>query len=190
MQKDIQIIEEEIQRASETIKGLLNFSGRTGMGKSMVCVNDVLQRTIGLLKFQLRLQHIELVERYDDNLPFVMGSLTHLQQAFLNVLLNAEEAMAGGGTLELLTKCRVRKTDDNRRSVIEVFITDTGEGIERKYLDKIFDPFFTMKSHGNGTGLGLSISYGIIKDHGGNIEVRSIRGKGTKVKITLPVCDQ
>ena len=82
------------------------------------------------------------------------------------------------------------KTNDKKGSMIEVFITDTGEGIERKHLDKIFDPFFTMKGHGNGTGLGLSISYGIIKDHGGNIEVRSTRCKGTKVKITLPVCDQ
>jgi len=190
MQKDIQIIEDEIHRASEIIKGLLNFSGRTGMEKSMICVNDVLQKTLGLLKFQLKSQHIKLVEQYDDSLPFVLGSLTHLQQAFLNVLLNAGEAMAEGGTMELLTRCRVMKTNDKKGSMIEVFITDTGEGIERKHLDKIFDPFFTMKGHGNGTGLGLSISYGIIKDHGGNIEVRSTRGKGTKVKITLPVCDQ
>ncbi len=190
MQKDIQIIEDEIHRASEIIKGLLNFSGRTGMEKSMVCVNDVLQKTLGLLKFQLKSQHIKLVEQYDDNLPFVLGSLTHLQQAFLNVLLNAGEAMAEGGTMELLTRCRAMKTNDKKGSMIEVFVTDTGEGIERKHLDKIFDPFFTMKGHGNGTGLGLSISYGIIKDHGGNIEVRSTRGRGTKVKITLPVCDQ
>ncbi|MGA2106065.1 MAG: ATP-binding protein [Syntrophorhabdales bacterium] len=189
VQRDIQTIEEEIRRASEIIRRLLNFSGRTNIEKSVVCVNDVLQKTLGLLRFQLKSQHIELLEHYDDALPFTMGSPTHLQQAFLNILLNAGEAMAEGGTLELRTRYRERKTGDKRKGVVEISIADTGHGIEKTSLDKIFDPFFTLKGRGRGLGLGLSISYGIIKDHGGNIEVRSRRGKGTKAKITLPAVD-
>jgi two-component system NtrC family sensor kinase len=189
-QQDIQIIQEEISRASEIIRRLLNFSGRSGTEKSMVWVNEILQKTFGLLKFQLKTYNISLVEEYDENLPFIVGNPTHLQQAFLNILLNAMEAMTEGGKLILGTKCRKNTVAGNNGTLIEVSIADTGHGIEKRYLDQIFDPFFTLKGQGQGTGLGLSITYGIIKEHGGSIDVDSRLNKGTVVKIKLPAFNQ
>jgi signal transduction histidine kinase len=98
--------------------------------------------------------------------------------------------MAQGGRLTVITKQKKSMTGSNHRALIEVSITDTGHGIEKKYLDKIFDPFFTLKGQGKGTGLGLSITYGIIKEHEGSIDLSSRPGKGTVVKITLPAFDQ
>jgi signal transduction histidine kinase len=98
--------------------------------------------------------------------------------------------MAQGGKLTVATKQKKETKGSNNRTWIEVSITDTGQGVEKKHLDKIFDPFFTLKGHGKGTGLGLSITYGIIKDHGGGIDFASKIGKGTVVKITLPAFDQ
>jgi signal transduction histidine kinase len=190
IQKDIQVIQEEINRASEIIRRLLNFSGKSDAKKGMVWIHDVLRKTFDLLKFQLKKFNISLVEQYDESLPFVFGHPTHLQQAFLNILLNSLESMAQGGRLTVITKRKKSMTGSNHRALIEVSIADTGHGIEKKYLDKIFDPFFTLKGQGKGTGLGLSITYGIIKEHEGSIDLSSRPGKGTVVKITLPAFDQ
>jgi signal transduction histidine kinase len=189
-QKDLKIIQEEINRASEIIRGLLNFSGKSGDEKSMVWINDILRKTLGLIKYQLMKSNISFFEKYDEGLSFVHGNPTHLQQAFLNILLNSFESMAQGGKLTVATKQKKETKGSNNRTWIEVSITDTGQGVEKKHLDKIFDPFFTLKGHGKGTGLGLSITYGIIKDHGGGIDFASKIGKGTVVKITLPAFDQ
>jgi signal transduction histidine kinase len=109
-----------------------------------------------------------------------------LQQAFINIIFNAVQAMAHGGRLEVGTS-RIPAGSRKGRRVIEVTIADTGHGIKGEFLDKIFDPFFTLGAPGQGTGLGLSISYGIVKEHGGGIEVESTPGRGTEVRISLPV---
>jgi signal transduction histidine kinase len=168
---------------SEITKGLLNFSRESEMKKSPVDLNEVLRKVILLLKFQLRSQAIQLLENYNDHLPLVLGDSNHLQQAFLNILLNSIQAMPEGGKLKLRTDWSSKR----RNGRIMVEFSDTGSGIEAKNLDKIFDPFFTTKGVGSGTGLGLSISYGIIREHGGNIDIKSIPGKETLVKILLPV---
>ena len=184
---DLMLIEEEILGMIGIIRGLLNFARESEMQKSFVSLNEVLRKTVALLKFQLNSQSIKLVENYEDDLPSVHGDSNHLQQVFLNILLNSIQSMPEGGTLHLRTSL----TDGNgpRRSNewVLVEVLDTGIGIESKYLDKIFDPFFTTKGWGAGTGLGLSISYGIIKEHGGNIDVKSNPGEGTLVQATLPV---
>jgi two-component system NtrC family sensor kinase len=123
-------------------------------------------------------------------LPFILGNPTHLQQAFLNILLNSVESMTEGGKLTVTTKQKKGMTRTNNIPLIEVSITDTGQGIEKKYLNEIFDPFFTVKGHRKGTGLGLSITYGVIREHGGTIDLSSRVGKGTAIKITLPASDQ
>ncbi len=183
---DIMIVDEEIQRASGIIRKLLTFSGQSETGKGVIQVNEVLDNTLRLLRVQLRSQNITLEDRYDETLPLTTGSSTELQQAFLNILFNSVQAMVDGGRLEVVTACRSKKGRPGKR-MIEVTISDTGQGIEGDYLDRVFDPFFSLKPAGKGTGLGLSISYGIVKDHHGNIELKSRPGMGTQVKITLPV---
>ncbi len=186
VKSDMQAIDEEVTRTTEIIRRLLSFSGQATMKKGVVQINDVLDNTLQFLRFQLKSQGIELVERYDDALPLTVGSSTELQQAFVNILLNASQAMPNGGKLEVGTKLKGR-ADRKVAKVIEVHVSDTGQGIERKFLDKVFDPFFTLKPLGRGTGLGLSISYGIVKEHAGSIDMKSKPGKGTTVKIRLPV---
>jgi two-component system NtrC family sensor kinase len=158
--------------------------------KSTVLINDILQKTLIFFSFQLKTKNIMLVERYDECVPFIMGNATHLHQVFLNILLNASEAMSDGGKLRVTTKSHTIKADKKTKKVVEISIIDTGRGIDNKCLDKIFDPFFTVNQDGRGTGLGLSISYGIIKEHQGTIDVKSVPGKGTSVKITLPALDR
>ena len=188
--KDLVIIQEEIDRASGIIRGLLNFSGKSVTEKSMVWINEILQKTLDLVKFEVKRLNITLIEKYNERLPFILGNPTHLQQAFLNILLNSVESMTEGGKLTVTTKRKKSMTRTNNIPLIEVSITDTGQGIEKKYLNEIFDPFFTVKGHRKGTGLGLSITYGVIREHGGTIDLSSRIGKGTAVKITLPVSDQ
>jgi signal transduction histidine kinase len=188
IQADFLIVEEEIYRMSEITKRLLSFSGESAKVKSIIQVNGVLQAVLGLLKYHLKSQGITLTEAYAHDLPLVVGSSTELQQTFLNILLNAVQAMTEGGTLKVSTKC-IGKRGKTKTRKINVSISDTGSGIEEKFLDKIFDPFFTLRGRGEGTGLGLSISYGVIKEHEGTLDVVSKQGKGTMVKITLPGLD-
>ena len=119
-----------------------------------------------------------MVEDLAEDLPLVNGDKNQLQQVFLNLTLNACEAMPDGGTL------MVGSSVAGERVVVKV--TDTGCGIKREHLDQIFEPFFTTKPVGKGTGLGLSVSYGIIQQHGGTLEVESEVGKGTTFTVTLP----
>jgi len=119
------------------------------------------------------------VKNYNDDLPAVLGSVTRLQQVFLNLFMNARDAMPQGGLLQVSTLAH------NGSVAIEV--TDTGAGIPPENLQRIFDPFFTTKATGRGTGLGLSVSYGIIKEHAGKVDVRSTPGKGTSFRLEFPV---
>jgi signal transduction histidine kinase len=125
---------------------------------------------------------VNVVRAFQQTLPPVLGSTTRLQQVFLNLFMNARDAMPTGGMLE------VRTTAQN--GSVEIEVTDTGSGIPAEQLNRIFDPFFTTKSSGRGTGLGLSVSYGIIKEHAGKIEVRSTPGKGTSFRLEFPVAQK
>lgn len=137
-----------------------------------------MRRTMQLLGKREAFQNINLVEDLADRLPRIHGDKNQLQQVFVNLSLNACEAMPSGGTLLISTAC------ESDRVVIKVI--DTGIGIKREDVDKIFEPFFTTKPVGKGTGLGLSVSYGIVHQHGGTLEVDSQEGKGTTFTITLP----
>jgi len=174
----IERIVKQTFRASEIVNNLLNFS-RTGTGElADVDVNRVVEETLSLVAHPLRTSQIQVVKQLSEGLPPVRGSANKLQQVFLNLFLNARDAMPLGGMLEVRTAAR--------NGGVEVEVVDTGNGISREHIHKIFDPFFTTKPGGRGTGLGLSVSYGIIKEHAGKIDVRSTPGRGTSFHVEFP----
>jgi two-component system NtrC family sensor kinase len=165
-------------RASEIVNHLLNFS-RTGASEFQpVSLNQVVDETLSLLTHPFRTGKVQVVRNLSPELPAVLGSSNRLQQVFLNLFLNARDAMPSGGMLEVRSRAY--------NGAVEVEVTDTGAGIPREDLARIFDPFFTTKASARGTGLGLSVSYGIIKDHAGKIEVSSTPGKGTSFRLEFP----
>ena len=165
-------------RASEIVNNLLNFS-RTGATEFVrVDLNKVVEETLSLVSHPFRTARVTVIKTLQKELPPVLGSNNRLQQVFLNLFMNARDAMPDGGMLEVRTAAN--------NGYVEVEVTDTGTGIPRENLLRIFDPFFTTKSTGRGTGLGLSVSYGIIKEHAGKIDVRSTPGKGTSFRLEFP----
>ncbi len=172
-------IHRQTSRASSIVNNLLNFSRVSDSRLSPVDLNQVLDDTIQLLEAQLRNTQIEVSRAYADNLPTAPGNAPKLQQVFMNLILNARDAMLHGGKLEISTQA----IPDS----ITISFRDNGIGITPENLSKIYDPFFTTKKIGKGTGLGLAVSYGIIQDHGGHIDVESKPGEGTLFKITLPL---
>jgi len=174
----IEKIVKQTFRASEIVNNLLNFSRTGGAEFKEVDLNHVVQETLSLVSHPLVHARVQVIQYLDGELPPVLGSSNRLQQVFLNLFLNAKDAMPSGGMLE------VRSYATN--GSVEVEVTDTGIGIQGENLARIFDPFFTTKATGRGTGLGLSVSYGIIKEHAGRIEVHSTPGKGTSFRLEFP----
>jgi signal transduction histidine kinase len=165
-------------RASEIVNSLLNFSRTSPTDFADVDLNRVIRETASLVEHQFQKAGITCDLSFAENLPTVRGNSGKLQQVFLNLFINARDAMAEGG---LLT---VRTRSEAGFAVIEV--ADTGQGIPPEYLARIYDPFFTTKGPKKGTGLGLSISYGIVHEHEGNIEVDSSVGNGTRFRLEFP----
>jgi two-component system NtrC family sensor kinase len=171
-------IEKQTFRAAEIVNGLLNFSRLSSSEFKAVDVNQLISDSLALLDHQLQLNNIKVDSKLEDSLPPIHGNTGKLQQVFVNLILNARDAMPSGGELAIQTGMR--------ESMVIVDIFDTGAGIPRENLKRIFDPFFTTKGVGKGTGLGLSVSYGIIQEHGGRIFVDSDAGKGTHFTLKLP----
>jgi two-component system NtrC family sensor kinase len=145
-------------------------------------VQDVLESTAGLINNELLVNNITLRMKFNDGFSKIRGHHQNLQQVFLNLCLNAIEAMHNGGELTISSS-----VDGN---FVRVDISDTGIGIPKENLGRIFDPFFTTKEVGKGTGLGLSVSYGIIEKHHGSIMARSEAGKGTTITVLLPLSEK
>jgi two-component system NtrC family sensor kinase len=165
-------------RASEIVNSLLNFSRTATSEFSEVRLNVVIQETLSLLSHQLKKAGIEVVTRLDAELEPVRGNSGKLQQVFLNLILNARDAMEPRGVLEVVT------AHSEKGVIVEVI--DTGHGIAPQHLSRIYDPFFTTKSAKKGTGLGLSVTYGIIQEHGAVIEAISREGEGTCFRLEFP----
>src|SRR3954462_815620 len=170
----------QTEHASNIVGNLLNFS-RTGNSTdfSEIDINKLLNDTLQLLEPQLRKSGVEIVKDYCPEPPFIYGNGGKLQQVFTNLILNARDAMFSGGTITLTTCI----TKDEQ---LMVKVADTGEGISKENLGRVFDPFFTTKGVGNGTGLGLAVTYGIVREHGGTIEVSSEKGDGAVFKLVFP----
>jgi PAS domain S-box-containing protein len=167
-------------RASEIVNNLLNFSRTSGTEFTDVSVNKVIHDTLALLEHQFKTSRIELQRELAANVPSIHGNPGRLQQVFLNLFLNAKDAMPGGGRLKIVT---------SNGDSVSVVVSDTGSGIAQEHINRIYDPFFTTKNSGQqrGTGLGLSVSYGIIQEHAGKIRVESSPGRGTTFYLDFPL---
>ena len=170
-------------RASGIVKNLLDFSRAETSTIQDVDLTQLLKDTLQIAGNQITLGNIELRREIEPGLPVVLGNRQGLQQVFLNLVINAVQAMPGGGQLTVRAAA-----DENQR--VAVAVEDTGTGISADHLPHIFDPFFTTKEVGQGTGLGLSVSYGIIKKHGGRITVNSIPGKGSTFTVVIPTREE
>lgn len=172
-------IEKQSFRASEIINNLLNFARFKDSEFERLNLNSLVSETVSLLEHQFRSGRVQLDLDLEPSLPETVGNGGKLQQVFMNLLLNAKDAMPDGGNLT------VRTATENGDVIVEV--KDDGVGISQRNIKKIYDPFFTTKGVGEGTGLGLSISYGIIQEHSGRIQVTSRPGEGTTFRLELPV---
>ena len=177
--KDLDVIIRETTRVREIVKGLLDFARQTPFKKEFLNINDVLHQILKLIKSQKEFKNIAIEEKYSRNIPEYHGDKNQLQQVFFNIILNAGEAISNTGTITITTSIK--------QKYLIVTIKDSGFGMKKENIDKIFEPFYTTKPVGKGTGLGLSISYGIVQQHGGYIECKSEEGKGTTIIIYLPL---
>jgi signal transduction histidine kinase len=180
--QDLRRIAEESGRAASIVRNLLAFARRQGAARAPQDVAELVERVVALRTYEFRLNSIELVTEFEPGLPKVIADAGQLQQALLNLVLNAERAMRGRSTRRLTLGVR----RDARAGAIEISVADTGHGIDHANLGRVFDPFFTTRDVGEGTGLGLSICYGIVRDHGGQIAVASRVQVGTTFTILLP----
>jgi PAS domain S-box-containing protein len=171
-------IEKQTFRAAKIINNLLNFSRSGSTEPERLDVNKVLLDVLSLVEHQLENSRIRVRRELSPDLPCIRGNENRIQQVFFNLVLNARDAMMRGGWLTLRTHA------DADTVVVEV--ADTGHGIKREDIKRIYDPFFTTKGIGRGTGLGLSVSYGIVQEHGGAIFVESVPGKGSTFQVALP----
>ena len=175
----LNLVYNETARVSKTVSNLLAFSRKANHEFRTVNLNALLSETVSLTEYQMRLQDIKVERRLAADLLPVMADQGQLKQAFLNLLLNAIDAMPKGGTLTLSTR------NARERSVV-IKVADTGVGIPKECFSHIFEPFYTTKKTGYGVGLGLSVVYGIIRDHKGSIKVDSVVGQGTVFTVRLP----
>ena len=182
--QNIERIYQEAERARKIVQNLLTFARQRKPEKKKISLNAIVERTLNLRAYEMQVNNIKLIKMFDQNIPSLLADEHQLQQVFMNIILNAEQAMLearGRGRLEVRTRW------DTDREVVQIFFQDDGPGVSEEYLSKVFDPFFTTKPDGEGTGLGLSISYGIVKEHGGHITVVSQEGSGATFTVELPL---
>ena len=178
----LSIIEQEVHRCKRIVNGLLEFSRPRAVGKELVDLNEVIEKTLFLLKHHASFKKMSIELDLDRQAPpTVEGNAEQLIQVFMALLLNATDAMQEQGRVKLRTRGAPKGSD-----WVMAEVTDEGHGIKRPDLQKIFEPFFTTKPPGRGTGLGLSICYGIVAEHGGRIEADSVAGQGATFRISLP----
>ncbi len=174
----------QANRCRDIIRGLLDFSRQKKPDKTLCNINTLLQGCVSLVEKHAIFQNVSITWNLQDDLPSVILDPSQVERVFLNLVINAAEAMDGNGRLTLTTKF-IRK-----KKIVEIKIQDTGHGISQENINKIFDPFFTTKETGHGVGLGLAISYGIVKEHKGNLYVESELEKGTTFTLTLPLTSE
>jgi len=169
----------QTNRCKSIVQGLLDFARKPAGTMKPLQINDVIRTALNLVKDQSIFHGIRVEARLAENIPEIEGDPSSLEQVFINLFINAADAMKEkGGELKIAT--------DLKGDRVRVSISDTGQGIDREHLPHIFEPFFTTKGPGQGTGLGLSIAYGVIKSHNGTIDAESTPGSGTTFMISLP----
>lgn len=178
---DLEVVREQAERCRKIILNLLQFARKHETQKSLVQIEDVVEKTLELVEYDLRSFGIEILRNYEKSLPLVEVDLYQMQQVFLNIINNAHHSLKDVEKPKFVIGLKKFGTK------IQIQFSDNGCGIPDNIVKKIFDPFFTTKEVKKGTGLGLSISYGIIKEHGGDIKVESKEGEGTTFYIELPI---
>ena len=185
VRQDLERIHGEAMRAAKVVQNLLVFARHREPKKQYSDINDIVQNTLELRAYELKTSNIEVVTELAPALPKIMVDFHQIQEVFLNIILNAEQVMIEvnhGGELSIKTQ--------KMKDYIRILFTDDGPGILSEHLNKVFDPFFTLRRERGGTGLGLSISHGIVAKHGGRIYVRSNPGKGATFIVELPLTTQ
>ncbi len=180
--RDVEIIHSEAQRAAEVVKNLLTFARKQAPVRRSVNINSIIEKVLELRTYVQRVNNIKVITHLALDLPEIMADYFQLQQVFLNIIVNAEHFMIevhGRGTLTITT--------GQSEEIIKVSLADDGPGISKENLGHLFDPFFTTKEVGKGTGLGLSICHKIITEHGGRIYAESELGKGATFVLELPI---
>ncbi len=184
-QSSLDTINKHIQRINDIVRQMSTFARPGAQAVKLHQINDILSSSLDLMRLDKRMKsNIEISVSLDPALPRTLIDEGQIAQVFINIILNALDAMPEGGTLTVSS----RKTlDDHGHDAVAFSFSDTGTGIQPRDLEKIFDPFYTTKEAGKGTGLGLSVSYNIVKRFRGDIKVESILGKGTTFTVILPV---
>jgi CheY-like chemotaxis protein len=167
------------------VQNLLTFARAKKTEREYHCINDIIKHTIELREYSLKANNIKVALELEEGLSRTMVDLFQLQQVFINIINNAEDAMvAANGRGTILIKTR------KKRNKVEISFKDDGPGISREIIHKVFDPFFTTKDVGKGTGLGLSITHGIVTEHGGIIDIASAEEGGAIVTVELPIVEK
>jgi two-component system NtrC family sensor kinase len=189
--EDLDLVVRETKRCSSIIKRLLDFAREKAPEKAFIDINAVVSETVQLVEHPASFGDIEMKLELEEGLPLLWIDANQIKQVIMNILLNARDAIEGEGSITIRTGrlpgVRPPAPGEEAVPMVEIAITDTGTGIPRENLAKVFDPFFTSKAVGKGTGLGLSVSYGIARAHGGNIEVESSLGEGSTFRVLLPL---
>jgi histidine kinase len=181
-------IDSHVDRAEKIINHMREFGRKSDVAKEKLRVNEILKRSLDFFKQQLKLRGIEVVERLEERLPLILADSNRLEQVFINLLINARDAIERKweqGAPEGENK-RITLQTCFEQEMVTIRVTDDGVGIPEAILERIFEPFFTTKKVGKGTGLGLSISYGIVRDYDGTIKVESKEGEGATFTIRFP----
>ncbi len=183
LEKRLRLIHEEADRCRRIVGNLLRFARRQEPERKAVVLNEIVEATLALLAYPLRVDGIRVETDLDRSLPVVQADPHEIQQVLVNLVTNAHQAIRSKGSPGVVSIRTARKGEAS--VVIEV--RDDGPGIPDDLRDRIFDPFFTTKPPGEGTGLGLSLVYGTVRSHGGSVEVESAPGRGAKFVVTLPI---
>jgi two-component system NtrC family sensor kinase len=188
--EDLDLVIQETKRCAAIIRRLLDFAREKTPEKKFCDVNNLLEETAHLIAQAAHVEDVEVVMDLDQGLPSIWIDEDLIKQVFMNILVNAQHAIEGEGSITVQTRFlpefRPAESDVEAGPMVEISVTDTGCGIPDDELQRIFDPFFTTKGVGKGTGLGLSVSHGTVRAHGGEIEVESTVGEGTKFSVFLP----
>ncbi len=183
--EDLNVIINQAERCSKIVSGLLGFARKAAPEKKPTAINSLIEKTLLIIKNQMKFHNITFDLHLDNKIPEITIDPNQIQQVFLNLLINASDAMEGKGKITITSSM----VNEDGIDYVEIAFHDTGPGLPPEIKGRIFEPFFTTKPAGKGTGLGLSVSYGIIKKHHGQISVSSQPGQGASFYIRLPVQD-